>query len=1004
MEQREKQNTILQEISLAIESDVHVLAESPHLLRSCIRNSSDVVQENVLIPQVSLPWFKWNVFDRLAANIPSGCHCFATASDKETVVGAKGCSLVFFNASMLQIVSGPFEISEDMIAKINHLELSSDGKFVFFGRIDKWFSVERGCVEDFPQFVGNVLNYEWGLITQNGHCIVVKTNVLLFPSMCKGGCCLKELLALWAGKEIENSGQKEMTCSFGELSKGLSGIDVTGRHARYLMEYLGVDPCSIQNHVMFVPDDSSCYCCCKLKEVTESSPELSLSTVRQIIIELYPRLFRYQVWNLQSGQPLLHDVFNQGAQLNPFAYFCHVDRAFDKWRMATMCFGVVKAVSVCNIAVVSAVYYLFKLELELCLNNQLPNILEPDWKLIISGENERYTMYVLTFPKNLEKEVWCDDEQLLTEMGRLIHFIHHPKDNLLWFHDIWVKVLDALSEASGTRHFQFPLWIPEELVCYSPKSDFITHVPKGFLDLFKEDVSFCLSPEKKWIIQDDHLNGVHLRRTRIQEDSSRNENSTKNERNITATIISFTFTNDDLFALYSSSTNSLHALCLQTGEVFTSVSGCNFVLFRNKKQVGYLFRRDVEKRVVCLKNLFSPFQFFQWLPELKPDLEKSVAAMFSSSHTVRCISSGSFVALRNFEDDYDSAFHFTSNSRLSFPLPAQASHVTNKYVLSPDGERIALQLQNKITLHFVAESNKHPCTIFETECGIMDARLKFSADSSLLFVCIQDDFKGPLFYVWDVRRKSLSESFKSPGPPTVDCFCLSPDLNNLILCGGRCEIEIWDFKRHPRCLLKKMEVEGFYNPVKFSQCNVSLDNELLVCCIANLIYVYNLPLSHGDIHSSRRILRGHVGKIEFCRFLKVNRYLITYAIDGMVFLWDVTESKAIGFVRIVQGQEKITSMAVSPEEDRVVCFLSSNRVCVIHLYELESAMCNEFSMKLTKSKEKATESRIHLAERMHSTSNIPTFAEDYKSEASSSSDSEESFLTDDDFYEFPESD
>ena len=137
----------------------------------------------------------------------------------------------------------------------------------------------------------------------------------------------------------------------------------------------------------------------------------------------------------------------------------------------------------------------------------------------------------------------------------------------------------------------------------------------------------------------------------------------------------------------------------------------------------------------------------------------------------------------------------------------------------------------------------------------------------------------------------------------------------------------------------------------------------------------------------------------------MNRYLITYAIDGMVFLWDVTESKAIGFVRIVQGQEKITSMAVSPEEDRVVCFLSSNRVCVIHLYELESAMCNEFSMKLTKSKEKATESRIHLAERNPSTSNTPTaFAEDYKSEASSSSDSEESFLTDDDFYEFPESD
>ena len=113
----------------------------------------------------------------------------------------------------------------------------------------------------------------------------------------------------------------------------------------------------------------------------------------------------------------------------------------------------------------------------------------------------------------------------------------------------------------------------------------------------------------------------------------------------------------------------------------------------------------------------------------------------------------------------------------------------------------------------------------------------------------------------------------------------------------------------------------------------------------------------------------------------MNRYLITYAIDGMVFLWDVTESKVIGFVRIAQGQEKITSMLVSPEEDIVVCFLSSNRVCVIHLYKLESAMCNKLSMEFTKSKEKATEFEV-----------------------SSSSDSEESFLTDNDFYEFSESD
>ena len=925
-----KKQNILGEISLALENDAHVLVESPHLLRSSIRNASDVVQENVSIPQVSLPWFEWNFFDLSAADILSGCNCFATASDKETVVGAKGRSLFFFNASMLQIVSGPFEVSEDIIAEINHLEFSSDDKFIFFGRLDKWFSVDRGIVEDLPQFSGNVTVYRWGSVTPNGHCIVVKTNVLHFPRMCELRFCFTELVALWALKEIEKSQDEDRTYYFRGLSRRIVGVGIMGRHTRCLMEYLNVDPESYQDHVMFAPDDPSCYWCGRLKELTESNQELCLATVRQRIIELYPCFFRYQIWNLQSGKPLLHDIFNQNAQLNPFVYLCHVTGALDEWAQIFEYFRVFETVSVCNIALVTALFYTV------------------NWGFSESSSPKR-----LQFPD-------CSD-----------HFF---------------RIFNLLNPG------------------------FLTHFPKGFLDLFSEDVSLCFTPEKNWIIQEDSKGEkVHLQQTRIQEDNSRNYSSTKGEH-IIPFMKSLTFTNDDLFAVYSSFEDSgLYALSLQTGKVFKSVSGFNYVPFKREKQVGYLFRSAFEEKAVFLKHLFSPFKFLpRWLHVQESGLVKSMAAMFTSSHTVTCVSSDSVVAVWNFLDDNDTAFHVTSNFRLLLSSPVQgpqASYVTKKHVFSPDGKLIVLQQNNKIMLHCVAESNELPCTIFETECGIMEARLKFSDDSSLLFVCIQDDFKGPLFHVWDVQRKSMSEPFKSPGPPTVDCFCLSPDLKNLILCGGCYEIEIWEFKKHPSRLLKKVEVEGFYNPVKFSQCNVSLDNELLVCCIANLIYVYNLPLSHCKIHSSRRILRGHVGKIEFCRFLKVNRYLITYAIDGMVFLWDVTESKAIGFVRIAKGQEKITSMAVSPEEDKVVCFLSSNRVCVIHLYKLESAMCNKFSMELTKSKEKATESRIYLAERNPSTSNIPTaFAEDYKSEASSSSDSEESFFTDNDFYEFCESD
>ena len=84
----------------------------------------------------------------------------------------------------------------------------------------------------------------------------------------------------------------------------------------------------------------------------------------------------------------------------------------------------------------------------------------------------------------------------------------------------------------------------------------------------------------------------------------------------------------------------------------------------------------------------------------------------------------------------------------------------------------------------------------------------------------------------------------------------------ILCCGEDNEIEIREFK-DPFRLLERMGVEKFYNSVKFSLCIVSQDNELLVCCIANLIYVYKLTVA--NIYSSRQILRGHFGKIEFCQ-------------------------------------------------------------------------------------------------------------------------------------------
>ena len=200
-------------------------------------------------------------------------------------------------------------------------------------------------------------------------------------------------------------------------------------------------------------------------------------------------------------------------------------------------------------------------------------------------------------------------------------------------------------------------------------------------------------------------------------------------------------------------------------------------------------------------------------------------------------------------------------------------------------------------------------------------------------------------------------------------------------------VEIWEYAEHNCRCLTRFAVGKPYNNVKFSQCTVSLDNQFLVCCIADVILVYNLHSS--CISSSKQVLRGHLGRIEFCQFLKVNRFLISYGVDGMVFLWDLTESKAVGFAKVTQGQESILTMAVSPEEDRAVCFTSSGRVCVIKLCELGSAMPLKTLTAPVKDEVETTKTNLQPREQIPSAFQIlPSSVEDDMAEAMSSSDSE----------------
>jgi len=78
-------------------------------------------------------------------------------------------------------------IETNFVSTGNCLEFSPDGKFLFFGRLDRWFSLKKQDVEKFPQFSSIDSSYEWGSFTRDKQWIVVKHFDSLFRS--KDTCC-----------------------------------------------------------------------------------------------------------------------------------------------------------------------------------------------------------------------------------------------------------------------------------------------------------------------------------------------------------------------------------------------------------------------------------------------------------------------------------------------------------------------------------------------------------------------------------------------------------------------------------------------------------------------------------------------------------------------------------------------------------------------------------------------------------------------------------------------
>ena len=173
---------------------------------------------------------------------------------------------------------------------------------------------------------------------------------------------------------------------------------------------------------------------------------------------------------------------------------------------------------------------------------------------------------------------------------------------------------------------------------------------------------------------------------------------------------------------------------------------------------------------------------------------------------------------------------------------------------------------------------------------------------------------------------------------TVECCCFSPDNTKLILCGNSF-FQVWEY---PVCSNKPMqEFQTFshrnqLNP--FSYCSVSSNNKWLACCITNRILIWKLD----TLTEQLQVLHGHSGRVEYCRFLKGDSYLISYGVDNIVFLFDLSEWKIVSYVRVAYENQHIISMAVSPNEDKAVCLTSSGRLNLIKLSGLQDNKALKF--------------------------------------------------------------
>ena len=981
----------LQGVCRALERSIHTLWECPYLLPSCLQMVSKAVKLNITIPDgVSTTWMEWSWLPFPAPKAPHNkvSRCLAFSPDRKLLAQFQEGGISLFNSCSLERLLGPVKLNA--MSDVKCLAFSSCGDFVFFGKFDKVFSVQRGIIETYVPLQKVHLQCEWCSFTLDRQHIVVKCSSLPTPTC---WLCLLNHLCLWAKLEIERSGKREPLCrcfpnklevtrKFPQLAT-YQGSRITAMRPllNLLSEMKCEEWCSLLEKVQLdrgdltflVPDCLRC-------ELSRDYEALTLKEVRQFVIDHYSNIFKYQVWDARTGKPVLNVALSSGVEVCPFIHFCHLGTAFET--CGTLFTGIDKALSLANIALLSTIchHLLFR---ESFLEKYLfrsfpprPAILKwyyprPDGTVSFMVDSQNV--------KRVIKEIRC---YAALEEDVVVYVTHESRLCALCLQTGTTTVLDssepimkvlyrdavlhlfltsddtiearALSNyltsddtigtpASSTYTFTDlsngdTYEAIEKVSVLSTVSPIIASELENFPDegkkVFFSDSVPCLSPGVIWVAKPFVKYAktvVYLFRVRHPHYQQQRSN---NPEYVIKEVAQFGFTNDHSFFVYLSVHTSLHALSLQSGTILQSVSGVSPLFFTSEGHVGYHFQADDEGKTLFLKDF--PCDFLKRF--LIPSVKIPMQANFVSEDTFLVLCTDSSVLSFQATGDLCTKTIFAEHpldSGLLGPWHVQ------KCAFSSDGKLIAAHHGKMITLHDAIGSDdcSFPCSVFEDDHEFSVLQLTFSGDSALLLYCI----RNCPFVVWDVRKRETLASFDPPGLVSED-FCCFFTVDNKIVFSTELHIEIWDPAKIKNKASTRLDVDVLYSKADIiTYCTVSRNNDLLACCVVDRILLYSLN-SPTNPQFVLKLPRAHLGKIEFCRFLNGKRYIISYGIDGAVFLWDVLERTAISFIRVPVEGENISFMTVSPKEDKVVGFTSFGRFFQITLNGL-NAEISSFQLK-----------------------------------------------------------